>query len=88
MEDQGEDQGKEIRDTDITHIEKLLAETKEQARIIRDKAYLLNNRAQTPKEAEKKPEVPQQDIGTELKIRIKHINVMLADTINSLEAFV
>jgi len=79
--------GDVIKETDIACINELLAEIRERAQAIRNKAYELNNRTVQPGEPDRAEE-PQGDVGTEINGKLHRINEMLSDAFVSLEAFV
>ena len=81
----------EIRETDMTYIEKLLSETREHAQTIRNKAFELNRRTAEPKEEKgtiEKDKTPQEDVGMETRKKLIRINTILVEAVTSLEAFV
>jgi len=80
----GEDK---IKESDIANIDKLLAEAREHAHTVHNKAFELNNRTAQPTEA-KGQEVPTGDVGVEIREKLIRINTILVEAITSLEAFV
>ena len=75
-----------IRETDIAHIKELLAETREHAQAIKNKAFELNSRTAQPTATPE--EVPTGDVGIEIREKLIRINTILTEALASLEAFV